>query len=123
MEKSFIKHIQKTSSQEAAHLVGSTNRIIIEFTFGKFMVNGTVRTANTLDIFFMVPATGFPSKPSCVLHWETIAKTHDSKIGPRVEGSKLQIPYSSGSSPLWLREKGTGDKKSISDELRMKPKE
>jgi len=38
-------------------------------TFGNPMVKGTVRTARPLENFFMVPATGFPSKPSCILHW------------------------------------------------------
>lgn len=39
-----------------------------KITFGKLMVNGTVRTAMPLETFFMVPATGFPSNPSCILH-------------------------------------------------------
>jgi len=38
-------------------------------TFGNPMVKGTVRTARTLETFFMVPAAGFPSMPSCILHW------------------------------------------------------
>lgn len=39
-------------------------------TCGKLIVIGTVRRAKPRKTFFIVPAIGFPSMPSCALHWE-----------------------------------------------------
>lgn len=47
-----------------------------EFTFGNPMVKGTVRTARTLETFFMVAAAGFPSIPFACCTVESKKKTY-----------------------------------------------
>lgn len=62
-----------------------------KLTFGNPMVKGTVRTARPLETFFMVPATGFPSIPSCILHWGTI-RSQLIKIGTKIQQITSLLP-------------------------------
>lgn len=48
--------------------VNLDSEYLIVHTLGKLIVNGIVKTAITLEKFFIVFNIGFPSMPSCIFN-------------------------------------------------------
>lgn len=48
------------------------------YTLGKVDVKGIISAAKILETFFIVPAVGLPSKPSCAFSWKNKKQNIDS---------------------------------------------